>query len=322
VTEPRAVRLPTSGDLAAADDAIAAELAATPLVDAPELEASVALKLETLQPTGSFKVRGGLIALARAAAEGAPVIAASNGNHGLGVASGATRFGVPATVVVPENASAKKVQALEQFDITLLRHGHSYEEAEHHALELSASDPDLRFVSPYNDPDTIAGQSTIAFELVRQLPDLSMVVVPVGGGGLIAGVALGLIAADRPDVRVVGVAPAASPAMLRAFERGRMEPAAIEPTLADGLAGNLEAGTITVDIARAHVETMVAVSEAEIAAAIRHLAFEHGVVSEGAGAVGVAALQAGRVRPHGARTVILVTGRNIAAATLAAVLRG
>jgi threonine dehydratase len=314
--------MPTPDDLAAADDAIAAELAATPLVDAPELGVGVALKLETLQPTGSFKVRGGLVALARAAADRAQVIAASAGNHGLGVAYGATRFGVRATVVVPENASAKKVRALEQFDITLLHHGHSYEEAERHALELSASDQDLRFVSPYNDPDTIAGQSTIAFDLVRERPELSTVIVPVGGGGLIAGVALGLVAADRPDVRVVGVAPAASPAMLRAFERGRMETAVIEPTLADGLAGNLEAGTITVDIARAHVEGMVGVSEAEIVSAIRHLAFEHGVVSEGAGAVGVAALQAGRVRPHGAATVILVTGRNIAAATLAAVLSG
>ena len=321
--EPRPVRMPVDDDLAVAAAVVARELQRSPAVAAPRLGEHVVLKLETMHPTGSFKVRGGLVALARAAEDGVAVIAASAGNHGLGVAYGAARFGVPATVVVPENASAKKLHALEEFDCSLLRYGQSYDEAEAHALALAAADPKLRFVSPYNDPLTIAGQSTITLELLAQVPDLSTLVVPVGGGGLISGVALGLVSEARTDVRVVGVVAKASPAMLRAYEVGHDEPVVVEPTLADGLAGNLERSTITIDIAREHVDTIVAVSEGAIGDGMRYLAFEHGIVSEGSGAVGVAALQVGLVEPSSeGTTAVLITGRNIEPETLAAVLRG
>jgi threonine dehydratase len=318
-SDPRSVRLPTDDDFAAATTVVARELDVTPVMNSPLLGDGVMLKLEMLQPTGSFKVRGGLAALAAAATDGVSVVAASAGNHGLGVAYAAARFGVEATVVVPENASVKKVHALEQFDITLVHQGDGYDEAESHALALADADPKLRFVSPYNDPHTIAGQATIAGELVDQVPELSTVIVPVGGGGLISGVSLGLAAVGRGDVRVVGVVAAASIAFLRAYELGRMEPVTIETTLADGLAGNLEPSTITLDIAREHVDTMVSVTEAAIEDGIRYLAFEHGIVSEGSGAVGVAALQTGQVQVSG-KTVLLVTGRNIAPATLASTL--
>jgi threonine dehydratase len=308
-------------DLRRAADVVARELEPSPVVASPRLGDGVVLKLETLQPTGSFKVRGGLAALSRAAEDGVSVIAASAGNHGLGVAYGAARFGVPALVVVPENASAKKVQALREFPCTLVLHGNSYEDAEQHALALAAANPDLRFVSPYNDPNAIAGQSTISLELLRQAPDLSTVVVPVGGGGLVSGIVLGLASAARPDVRVVGVVAAASPAMLRAYEVGHVEPVSVEQTLADGLAGNLEPATITIDIARAHVDTMVEVDEEAIAEGMRLLAFEHGVVSEGSGAVGAAALLTGSIELEGdGTTAVIVTGRNITPAALAAVL--
>jgi threonine dehydratase len=321
MSDARAVRMPVDEDLERAADVVAGELEPSPIVASPRLGDGVALKLETLQPTGSFKVRGGLVALSRAAADGVPVVAASAGNHGLGVAYGAARFGVPATVVVPENASAKKLQALAEFPCTLVRHGDSYDEAEHHALALAAADPELRFVSPYNDPDAIAGQSTIALELLRQVRDLSRVVVPVGGGGLISGIALGLAAAARPDVRVVGVVAAASPAMLRAYEAGHVDPVSLEPTLADGLAGNLEPATITVEIVRQHVDSIVEADEHAIADAMRFVAFEHGIVSEGSGAVGVAALQTVSIEQAGeGTTAVIVTGRNIAFATLADVL--
>jgi threonine dehydratase len=313
--------MPADHDLRLAASIVGRGLEPSPIVAAPRLGKHVVLKLETLQPTGSFKVRGGLVALAQAADDGIAVIAASAGNHGLGVAYGAARFGVHSTVVVPENASVKKVHALEQFDSTLVRYGHSYDEAEQHALALAAADPNLRFVSPYNDPLTIAGQSTIVLELLQQAPDLSMVVVPVGGGGLISGIALGLVSEGRGDVRVVGVAPRESPAMLRAFELGRMEDVEIGETLADGLAGNLELSTITLGIAREHVETMVPVGEDQIAEGIRFLAFEHGIVGEGAAAVGIAALQNGLVEPQAdGTTAVLITGRNIAPAALAAIL--
>jgi threonine dehydratase len=313
--------MPVDHDLRLAASVVAHELEATPIVAAPRLGERVVLKLETLQPTGSFKVRGGLVALAQAADDGVAVVAASAGNHGLGVAYGAAHFGVRSIVVVPENASPKKVHALEQFDCTLVRHGHSYDEAEQHALALEATESNVRFVSPYNDPLTIAGQSTIVLELLLQVPDLSMVVVPVGGGGLISGITLGLVSEAREDVRVVGVVPEESPPMLRAFELGYMEEVEIGETLADGLAGNLEPSTITLKIARQHVKTMVAVSEAEIADSIRYLASEHGIVGEGAAVVGIAALQNGLVEPSArGTTAVLITGRNIAPATLAAIL--
>jgi threonine dehydratase len=315
--------MPVDADLEFSARVVARELDPSPVVASLALGEHVVLKLESLQPTGSFKVRGGLVAMAQAAEDGAAVVAASAGNHGLGVAYGAARFGVSATIVVPENASAKKVRALEQFDCTLVRHGQSYDEAEQHGLALAAADTALRFVSPYNDPLTIAGQSTISLELLEQVPDLSTVVVPIGGGGLISGVALGFVSEARTDVRVVGVVAEASPAMLRAYEVGHDEPVVVEPTLADGLAGNLEPDTITVDIARHHVDTIVAASEDAIAAGMRYLAFEHGIVSEGSGAIGVAALQTGAIEPAAeGTTVVLVTGRNVAPATLASVLSG
>ena len=233
----RTVRMPTADDLAFAADVVGRELPVTPVVAAPAL-GDVVLKLETLLPTGSFKVRGGLVGLAALAHETTTVIAASAGNHGLGVAYAAHRFGVPAIIVVPENASPNKVHALEQFECTLVQHGQGYDEAEAHALERAEADPELRFVSPYNDPLTIAGQSTIAVELLDQVPDLSTIVVPIGGGGLISGVALGVAAAaEGRDVRVVGVVAEASPAMLRAFEVGHLEEVPVLPTVADGLAG-------------------------------------------------------------------------------------
>ena len=315
--------MPIDDDLQRAASVVARDLEPSPVVAAPRLAERTVLKVETLLPTGSFKVRGGLVAMAQAAEDGVAVVAASAGNHGLGVAYGASRFGVPATIVVPENASPKKVQALERFDCVLVRHGQSYDEAEQHGLALAAADPALRFVSPYNDPLTMAGQSTISLELLEQVPDLSRVVVPVGGGGLISGVALGFVSEARTDVEVIGVVAAASPAMLRAYEVGHVDPVVVEATLADGLAGNLEPATITVDIAREHVAAIVEVSEELIAAAMRYLAFEHGLVSEGSGAVGVAAVQAGLVEPdREGTTAVLVTGRNVAPPTLAAVLSG
>jgi len=316
--------MPIDDDLRLAASVVARELPPSPVVASPGLGERTVLKIETLLPTGSFKVRGGLVAMAQAAEEGAAVIAASAGNHGLGVAYGAARFGVPATIVVPENASPKKLAALEQFECTLLRHGQSYDEAEQHGLALAAADPALRFVSPYNDPLTIAGQATISLELLEQVPDLSRIVVPVGGGGLISGVAIGLSSEARTDVEVVGVVAAASPAMLRAYEVGHVEPVNVDTsTLADGLAGNLEPDTITVDLVREHVAAIVEVSEEAIGGGMRYLAFEHGIVSEGSGAVGVAALQTGLVEPaREGTTVVLITGRNIAPSTLAAVLSG
>ena len=289
----RPVRIPTADDVVAARGVVSRHLPPTPIVRSPALGPDVVLKLETMQPTGSFKVRGALVAVAKALARDreTPLVTASAGNHGLGVAFAATAYGARATVVVPENASAAKVAALSRFDVTLVAKGTSYDEAEAHALTLA--EQGSAFVSPYNDPDTIAGQGTVALELFDQVPDVRTIVVPIGGGGLISGV--GLAATLRPGVRVVGVQAAASPAILAALEDGGATPIVVQPTLADGLAGNIEAGSVTIDLVRRYVADIVTVTEDEIGDAIRFLAREHGLIVEGSGAVGVAALLQGRV---------------------------
>lgn len=294
-----------------AEQRIRPHLPLTPLIASPSLAAGALLKLETFQPTGSFKVRGALAALTRLAV-GEGVVAASAGNHALGIAWAAQALGIEATVVVPETASPAKLSALERLPVELVRHGVTYDDAERHALELAADG--RRYVSAYNDPDVIAGGGTLALEL----PDEPLTVVcPVGGGGLCSGIALWV--SGLPGCRVVGVEAEASPAVSAAVAAGRVVPVEVGPTLADGLAGNLEPRSVTVELVRAYVAATVSVTEAEIAEAIRFLVREHGLVAEGAGAVAVAALLAGRAEITG-RPVALVTGRNIDPRTLAGAL--
>jgi len=316
----RHVDKPGPDDLKAASEVVHQHLVPTPVVAAPDLGPGVSLKLESLQPTGSFKVRGGLSAVAAACDRHgvSRLVAASAGNHGLGVAYAADRLGAAATVVVAETASAAKVAALERFSVDLVRHGTTYDEAEALALRL-AREGGVRFVSPYNDPDVIAGQATVATELLDQLAGLGTVVVPVGGGGLAAGICL---ATEGREVRVVGVEPERSPSMTAAFAAGSAVPVTVGSTIADGLAGNIEEGSVTVEICRAGGVEMLEVTEEEIRAAIRFLAFEHGVVAEGAGAVAVAALHSGRFVPDGSPTAVVVTGRNVAPPLLASILAG
>ena len=291
----RDVVIPGPAHMEAAWKAVRRFLAVTPTFGAPQLGPAVSAKLETLQPTGSFKVRGGLAAVSATLEEepGRAVVASSAGNHGLGLAYAASKLGAQVTVVVPTGASAAKVSALQQFDVRLVLHGEGYREAETHALELAGRDGS-RYVSPYNDPDVIAGQSTLARELLEQVPDLGTVIVPCGGGGLLAGVILGL---EGSGVRVVGIESEASPSMSTALAAGGIVPIDVEPTVADGLAGNLEPGAVTVGIALEHGVSVLTVSEADIRSAMAFSATKMGLVLEGAGAVGVAALRAGVITP-------------------------
>jgi threonine dehydratase len=315
----RLVSPPGEAELAAALDAVAARLAPTPLVRAPGLGEEVWLKLESLQPTGSFKVRGALAALSALPAS-ASVVTASAGNHGLGVAWAATALGRRATVVVPDNASPAKLAALERFDVVLERVGSSYDEAETHALSLTAQG--AVYVSPYNDPRVIAGQATIGAEIDAALGSSAVTVVaPLGGGGLASG--LGLWSSGRAGgrARVVAVEAERSRAFRTALDAGAITPFAPEPTIADGLGGNLEPGSVTFELVRDHVDAVLASPEPEIEDAIRGLASSAGVVAEGAAACAGAAVLAGRVRAPGP-VVLVVTGRNIARARLAEVLGG
>ncbi len=308
----RSVRVPTPGDLSRAWEIVAGALPPSPLLP---LEGGLFAKLETRQPTGSFKVRGALAALSRLSA-GAHAVAASAGNHALGVAWAAERLGVPATIVVPTTASAAKRGALRRYPVGLIEHGAAYEAAENHALTLAVEGG--VYVSPYNDPDVIAGQATIGSELDVQLgPGPLTIVCPVGGGGLCAGLALW--ARGRPGTSVVGVEVERSTAVSASVRAGRVVEVLVEPTLADGLAGNLEADSITPVLISAAGVHLVTVSEEQLISALRTVVLDLGLTVEGAAAAPVAALLAGLV-PSAPRTVLILTGRNIAAPTLASVL--
>jgi threonine dehydratase len=311
----RTVAAPTPAELDAAVAAVAAHLQPTPLVAAPALGERAWLKLESLQPTGSFKVRGAIAALS-ALTPDAEVVTASAGNHALGIAWAATTLGRRAIVVVPENASPAKLAALADFDARVVRHGSSYDEAERHALAIA--EQGAVYVSPYNDARVIAGQSTIGRELDWQLPGRLSVVTPVGGGGLSSG--LGLWAAGRDGARVVGVESDRSPAFRVAIDAGEITAFEPEATIADGLGGNIEPGSITFSLIREHLAELLTVSEPEIEDAVRFAATRAGVVAEGSAAVGIAAVRAGRVAVPEGNLVVLITGRNIAAARLAELL--
>jgi threonine dehydratase len=198
----------------------------------------------------------------------------------------------------------------------LIQTGDTYDDAERHALDLAADG--AHFLSPYNDTQVIAGQATVGLELATQMAGPMTIVCGVGGGGLAAG--LGLWAAHQPGVRVIGAEAAASRAVSAAVSAGHQVSVKIGPTLADGLAGNIEPGSVTVDLITRHVDGLVAVTEPQLRAAIRYLALHRGVVAEGAGAVATAAVLAGLV-PAEDPVVAVVSGRNITAESLGDVLR-
>ena len=310
----RPVRAPTLDDLESAWQTVHSVLEPTPLVASP-IAPTGSLKLETLQPTGSFKVRGGVAGVS-ALPQDQRAVTASAGNHGLGVAWASARLGRQATVVVPEHSSAAKVAALRTYPIELVEHGADYEAAEKYALELGAAEG-VSFVSPYNDPFVIAGQATIGRELDSQAPGELTVVAPVGGGGLLAGLALW--ARSRPGVRLAGVESSESRGISAAVAAGHIVHVPVGGTIADGLAGNLEPGSVTVGLVAG--AQLVAVDDDELRAAMRWLFANHGLVTEGSGAAGIAAVLGGKVDIAG-RLVVVVTGRNIAADRFAKILRG
>lgn len=320
----RDVALPTSDDLMRARKVIINYLSPTPIVPSPALGETVLLKLESMQPTGSFKVRGA-IAAASALPAGSRIITASAGNHALGTAWASAQLGVPATVVVAETASPAKREALAKLPIELIVHGADYDTAEAFALDL-AKQPSRQatFVSAYNDPQVIAGQSTLLDEILAQIGrDRPLTIVAaVGGGGLVAGLSLRageLSTVDRP-IRIVGVEADQSLAVSAAVKAGDTCEIPIGDTIADGLSGNLEPGSITVGLIAEHTDALVHVSETQLHAAIRWLAKHHGVIAEGAAAAPVAALLAGKVEMNEGVVVAIVSGKNIALPRLAAIL--
>jgi len=268
-------------------------------------------KREYLQRTGSFKERGARSALSLLPRDEARrgVIAASAGNHALGLAWHGKQLGIPVTVVVPRNATQVKVAKCRQLGAHVVLHGESFDETRAYALELS-EEWGLAYLPPFDDVRVIAGQGTLALELLEQVPDFDVVIVPVGGGGLLAGV-LTVLRSLRPEVQVIGVEPENAACFTKALQHGGPVKVKTSATLADGLAV-AEAGRVTYANAAPWVDDVVTVSEEELGEAIAVLAREEGAVVEGAGAAGLAALLSGKVPSlSGKRVVLPLTGGNI-----------
>jgi len=276
---------------------------------ATESGREVWLKLECFQATGSFKLRGAMSRLSALteSERSRGVLTVSAGNHGLAVAHCASLLGVEATIIVPRSASRAKVEAIARYPVTLIERGDGYDEAERAAREMERESGKL-FVSPYNDPYVIAGQGTIGLEIIMDEPRLEAILVPVGGGGLLAGVAVA-VKALMPHIEVYGVESVASPTMLRSLEAGRIVEIEEEESIADGLAGNIEPGSITFPIIQRLIDGICLVSEEAIRGAITRMAREEHVMIEGAAAAGLAALDDDRFKDY--RVATIITGRNI-----------
>ena len=270
----------------------------------------VFVKLENLQMTGSFKERGAanLLLQLPAAERRRGVVTASAGNHGLAVAFHAARLAIAAVIVMPEWAPLSKVTAARRHGAEMVLHGANYDEAFARAKDIEA-ERNLVFVHPFDDPRVIAGQGTIGLELMEQVPDLDAVVAPVGGGGLIGGIALALKSL-RPGVRVIGVQSAELPAMKAALDAGQRVSVPAATTIADGIAVR-RVGDHTFDLARRYVDEVATVGEEEIANAILLLLEIEKTVVEGAGAVPLAALVNKRVALEGKTVVLVLSGGNI-----------
>jgi threonine dehydratase len=283
--------------------------------------AEVLLKYENLQRTGSFKLRGAmnkLLGLPKAALA-AGVVTASSGNHGAAVSWGLRALGGRGIVFVPEDASPAKVQAIRDHGAEIRAEGHDSGLSEVLARRHAAASG-LTYVSPYNDPEIIAGQGTVGLEIDRQAGDLDAVFVALGGGGLIGGIG-GYLAGAGRKVTVVACSPENSPVMHHSIAAGRILEMESKPTLSDGTAGAVEAGAITLDLCRRVVSESVLVSEAEIATALRLVIGRHHTLVEGAAGVAVAGYLKLAERFRGRRVVIVLCGANIALETLERVLR-
>ena len=269
------------------------------------------LKLENLQMTGSFKERGALnkiLALSEVQ-KAAGVIAASAGNHAQGVAHAARLSGIRAVIVMPETAPLAKVRGVRELGAEIVLYGSGYDDAFGKARELQQSHG-YTFVHAFDDPEVIAGQGTIGLELLEQIPELEVVVAPVGGGGLIAGIATA-VKTLRPQVRVIGVETALLPAMQASLMAGRIQPLPAASTLADGISVAV-VGQHTFPIVSCYVEAIVTVTEEEIAKAIMIILDREKTLAEGAGAVGFAALLNSKIPDvHGRKTVVVLSGGNI-----------
>lgn len=282
-------------------------------------ESQIYLKPENLQYTGSFKLRGACYKISCLTEEekSRGVIACSAGNHAQGVALGATKHGIKSLICLPEGAPISKVEATKRYGADVCLVPGVYDDAYQKALQLK-EEKGYTFIHPFDDKYVIAGQGTIGLELLNQLPDVEVVIVPIGGGGLISGVAYTLKSL-KPDVKVYGVQAQGAPSMLRSIEHARRECLSSVSTIADGIAVK-EPGEYTFDLCSKYVDGIVTVTEDEICAAILALMEQQKLIAEGAGAVAVAAAMFNKVPVAGKKTICVVSGGNIDVTILSRVI--
>lgn len=293
----------------------------TDLVYAPKLKpgADIYLKTENLQITGSFKIRGAYYKIARLTEEerARGVVACSAGNHAQGVALAAQKNGIKAVICLPDGAPISKIEATKSYGADICLVDGVYDDAYKKALALS-EEKGYTFLHPFDDEDVIAGQGTIALEIEDQLPELDAIIVPIGGGGLISGIAY-TIKAINPGVKVYGVQSSGAPSMLNSLRDHEIEELPSVSTIADGIAVK-KPGSLTYEICSKYVDEIVTVSDDEISAAILALMEQHKLVTEGAGAAAVAAAMFGKIDLQGKKAVCLLSGGNIDVTILSRVI--
>ena len=294
----------------------------TALIASPKInpDCKLYLKTENLQVTGSFKVRGAGYKISQLSPEekARGVIACSAGNHAQGVALAAQKYGIKSVICLPDGAPISKVEATKSYGAEVVMVPGVYDDAYKRALELR-DEMGYTFVHPFDDEDVIAGQGTIALEILDEIDDIDAVVVPIGGGGLISGVAFALKQL-KPDIKVYGVQSAGAPSMYNSVKNGKKERLDSVSTIADGIAVK-EPGDNTYELVSKYVDDIVTVTEGEISSAILALIEQHKLIAEGAGAVAVAAVMFAKVPVKGKKVVALVSGGNIDVTILSRVIK-
>jgi threonine dehydratase len=306
----------TLHDIYRARQRIAAVATRTPVIHSPLLTervgASVYLKAESLQKTGSFKIRGATNKMLGLTVEekARGVITVSSGNHGRAVAYVAHQLGIAAVICMSTRVPGNKLDAIKRLGAEVVVHGDSYEDAEIHALQLQ-EERGLTMIDPFDDPLVIAGQGTVGLELLEDLPEIDTAIVPLSGGGLIAGIALACKSAS-PSIRVIGVTMDRAPVMVHSLRAGTPIQMEEEDTIADALVGNIGVSNkYTFRMVQKYVDDTILVSDEEIAAAMAFALDQHHLVVEGGGAVGIAAILHQRATGLGHNIAVVVSGSNV-----------
>ena len=318
---------PSLVDVFSAHRQIKATIIKTPIIRSTGLTKSVGsevvLKLESLQVTGSFKIRGATNKILSLSDDEKVrgVITISSGNHGRAVAYVARKFNIPAVVCVSETVPENKINAIHELGAEVVKAGKTYDEANESALRLQ-DERGLTMVHPFDDPYVIAGQGTIGLELMEELPEIDTVIVPLSGGGLLGGIAIALKSIN-PDIQTIGVMMDKGAAMVESLKAGKVVEIVEEPSLADALVGGLGSDNrYTFKVIQKYVDQTVLVSEDEIAAGMTFALEKEHLVVEGGGAVGISALLAGKVENLGEKVAVVISGSNVSLPTLMEVAKG